>query len=86
MNLIDLLKAEATKNCGACGDAFAVGGGKSIVCWANSDGSFSYAVSFRGVDVPGLSENSIAVMLENSKNQFVITGAKDMADRRGLAA
>jgi hypothetical protein len=82
--MLNELKKVASKNCGACGDAFAVGNGLSVVCWANSDGTFSFAVSLVGCDVKGFTESSIEVMMINKKVK--IFGANQTCDQRGLVA
>lgn len=83
-NVIDQLKKVASENCGACGDAFAVGNDLSVVCWAMSDGSFQFAVDLNGKDVVGLRESEIDALMIVKK--VAINGAKDCSDRRSLAA
>lgn len=82
--MINKLKKVASENCGACGDAFAVGNGLSITCWAMTDGSFQFAVDFNGKDVVGLRESEIDALMVLKK--VTIDGAKDCSDRRNLAA
>lgn len=81
---IEELKKVASLNCGACGDAFAVGAGLSVVCWAMADGSFRFAVSLGGNDVQGFSESAIDALMIIRKAKVV--GASGATDRRGLAA
>jgi hypothetical protein len=82
--MINKLKEVAKNNCGACGDAFAVGNGLSVTCWSMTDGSFQFAVDLNGKDVVGIREPEIDALMIIKK--VIITGAKDMTDRRNLAA
>lgn len=82
--MINQLKQIASENCGACGDAFAVGNGLSVTCWSMTDGSFQFAVDLNGKDVVGMREAEIDALMIIKK--ATITGAKYMSDRRGLAA
>jgi hypothetical protein len=80
--MLDKLKEKASKNCGACGDAFATGNNVHIVCWAMTNGTFNFAVDVGGKIVEGLKEAAIEALMIVNKCEIV--GANEITDRRGL--
>lgn len=80
--MLNLLKDKASKNCGACGDAFATSSNVNIVCWAMTNGTFKFAVDVKGKIVEGLKEAAIEALM--IANKCEILGASETTERRGL--
>lgn len=77
--MLNQLKEVAKNNCGACGDAFAVGKNVSVVCWSMTNGSFNFAVDINGKFVDGLSDNELDAILIANKAEIYAP-----SDRRNL--
>lgn len=80
--MLNQLKEKASKNCGACGDAFATSANVNIVCWAMTNGTFNFAVDVKGRIVEGLKEAAIEALM--IANKCEILGANEVTERRGL--